>query len=94
METDRPRKYLSDLKRKLLAEGSEVSEKIGHLKMKSADGKMYATDVADRPGGREAEMSPRRGSELCERPVYQGARPGYAEPRRQIIPRIIPSALH
>ena len=47
METDRPRKYWSDLKRKLLAEGSEVSEKIGHLKMKSADGKMYATDVAD-----------------------------------------------
>ncbi|MBR0110243.1 MAG: hypothetical protein IJM05_06585 [Bacteroidales bacterium] len=47
VETDRPRKYWSDLKRKLLAEGSEVSEKIGHLKMKSADGKMYATDVAD-----------------------------------------------
>ena len=42
METDRPRKYWSDLKRILLAEGSEVSEKIGQLKMKSADGKMYA----------------------------------------------------
>ena len=47
VETDRPRKYWSDLKRKLLAEGSELSEKIGQLKMKSADGKMYATDVAD-----------------------------------------------
>ena len=47
VSTDRPRKYWSDLKRKLLAEGSELSEKIGQLKMKSADGKMYATDVAD-----------------------------------------------
>jgi len=47
VETDRPRKYWSDLKRKLLAEGSKLSEKIGQLKMKSADGKMYATDVAD-----------------------------------------------
>ena len=34
VETDRPRKYWSDLKRKLLAEGSELSEKIGQLKMK------------------------------------------------------------
>ena len=47
VDTDRPRKYWSDLKRKLIAEGSELSEKIGQLKMKSADGKMYATDVAD-----------------------------------------------
>ena len=51
VETDRPRKYWSDLKRKLLAEGSELSEKIGQLKMKSADGKMYATDVADQEQG-------------------------------------------
>lgn len=47
VETERPRKYWSDLKRKLNAEGSELSEKIGQLKMRSADGKMYATDVAD-----------------------------------------------
>lgn len=47
VETDRPRKYWSDLKRKLKLEGSELSEKIGQLKMKSADGKMYSTDVAD-----------------------------------------------
>lgn len=47
VDTDRPRKYWSDLKRKLIAEGSELSEKIGQLKMKSSDGKMYATDVAD-----------------------------------------------
>lgn len=46
-ETDRPRKYWSDLKVKLKKEGSELSEKIGQLKMQSYDGKMYATDVAD-----------------------------------------------
>lgn len=45
--TDRPRKYWSDLKSKLQKEGSQLSEKIGQLKMASADGKMYATDVAD-----------------------------------------------
>ncbi len=45
--TDRPRKYWSDLKAKLKKEGSELSEKIGQLKMQSDDGKMYATDVAD-----------------------------------------------
>jgi hypothetical protein len=45
--TDRPRKYWSDLKAKLKNEGSELSEKIGQLKMQSADGKFYKTDVAD-----------------------------------------------
>lgn len=45
--TDRPRKYWSDLKSKLKKEGSELSEKIGQLKMKSSDGKFYKTDVAD-----------------------------------------------
>ena len=45
--TDRPRKYWSDLKAKLKQEGSELSEKIGQLKMKSKDGKFYNTDVAD-----------------------------------------------
>ena len=43
----RPRKYWSDLKTKLQKEGSELSEKIGQLKMQSADGKFYKTDVAD-----------------------------------------------
>ena len=46
-ETDRPRKYWSDLKTKLKKEGSELSEEIGQLKMQSADGKLYNTDVAD-----------------------------------------------
>ena len=45
--TDRPRKYWSDLKAKLKKEGSELSEKIGQLKMQSSDGKNYLTDVAD-----------------------------------------------
>ena len=46
-ESDRPRKYWSDLKSKLKKEGSELSEKIGQLKMKAPDGKMRLTDVAD-----------------------------------------------
>ena len=45
--TDRPRKYWSDLKSKLNAEGSQLSAKIGQLKMLSSDGKKYLTDVAD-----------------------------------------------
>lgn len=45
--TDRPRKYWGDLKTKLKKEGSELSEKIGQLKMQSTDGKYYKTDVAD-----------------------------------------------
>jgi hypothetical protein len=46
-ESDRPRKYWSDLKTKLTKEGSQLSEKIGQLKMEAEDGKMRATDVAD-----------------------------------------------
>ncbi len=45
--TDRPRKYWSDLKSKLNNEGSELSEKIGQLKMAAEDGKMRLTDIAD-----------------------------------------------
>ena len=47
IENNRPRKYWSDLKSKLKEEGSELSEKIGQLKLKSSDGKFYNTDVAD-----------------------------------------------
>lgn len=46
-KTKRPRKYWSDLKTKLMKEGSQVSEKIGQLKMQAADGKFYGTDGAD-----------------------------------------------
>jgi hypothetical protein len=45
--SDRPRKYWSDLKKKLNQEGSQLSDKIGQLKMPSADGKSYLTDVAN-----------------------------------------------
>src|SRR4030043_2013628 len=46
--SDRPRKYWSDLKKKLLQEGyEELSEKIGQLKLQSSDGKFYATDCAN-----------------------------------------------
>ena len=44
-ETARPRKYWNDLKKKLENEGSELSEKIGQLKLPAADGKMRETDV-------------------------------------------------
>jgi hypothetical protein len=46
-QTDRPRKYWDDLKRKLKDEGSGVSEKIGQLKMIAPDGKMRLTDTVD-----------------------------------------------
>ena len=46
-ESDRPRKYWSDLKNKLKQEGNEASEKIGQLKLKSQDGKYRLTDVCD-----------------------------------------------
>ncbi len=43
-ESQRPRKYWSDLKIKLSNEGFQLSEKIGQLKMQSVDGKYYLTD--------------------------------------------------
>jgi len=43
--TDNPRRYWSDLKRKLKAEGSQLYEEIVQLKMKTPDGKMRLTDV-------------------------------------------------
>ena len=39
-----PKRYWSDLKRKLTAEGSQLYEKIVQLKFAAADGKQYATD--------------------------------------------------
>jgi hypothetical protein len=44
--SERPRKYWNDLKTKLKKEGSELSEKIGQLKMEASDGKFYKTVVA------------------------------------------------
>ena len=45
-----PKRYWSDLKRKLDDEGSELYEKIVRLKMKSQDGKMRLTDTLDTEG--------------------------------------------
>lgn len=46
--TANPRRYWSDLKRKLKAEGAnELYEKIVQLKMLSSDGKRYKTDVSN-----------------------------------------------
>ena len=46
-DSPRPRKYWNALKTKLEAEGSELSSKMGQLKLPSSDGKSYLTDVAD-----------------------------------------------
>lgn len=46
-ESPRPRKYWNALKTKLKQEGSELSQKVGQLKLESSDGKNYLTDVAD-----------------------------------------------
>ncbi len=46
-DSPRPRKYWSALKSKLKAEGSELSQVLGQLKMQADDGKFYSTDVAD-----------------------------------------------
>ena len=46
-ESPRARKYWNALKSKLQEEGSELSHKLGQLKMTANDGKMRETDVAD-----------------------------------------------
>lgn len=45
-DSENPRRYWSDLKRKLVKEGSQLYEEIVQLKMLSSDGKYYKTDVA------------------------------------------------
>jgi hypothetical protein len=50
-DSQNPRRYWSDLKRKLTAEGfSQLYEIIVQLKMISSDGKQYLTDCADSKG--------------------------------------------
>ena len=49
-ESSQPRKYWNDLKKKLALMGSELSDKIGQLKMQAEDGKMRVTDVLDTKG--------------------------------------------
>ena len=51
VENKIPRNYWSDLKRRLIDEGSQLHEKIVQLKMKSKkDGKNYLTDTLDTKG--------------------------------------------
>ena len=45
-----PKRYWTDLKRKLIDEGSELYEKIVRLKMRAQDGKMRETDTLDTQG--------------------------------------------
>lgn len=49
-ESPRPRKYWNALKTKLAEEGSELSHKVGQLKMTAKDGKQRNTDVLDTKG--------------------------------------------
>jgi len=49
-DSKRARKYWNDLKTDLKKEGSQLSEKIGQLKLKASDGKYYNTDVLDTKG--------------------------------------------
>lgn len=46
-DSPNPRKYWSVLKTRLKKEGSELATNCSQLKMQSADGKYYMTDVAD-----------------------------------------------
>ncbi|MBK9983447.1 MAG: hypothetical protein IPP15_13850 [Saprospiraceae bacterium] len=46
-ESPNPRKYWSVLKTRLKKEGSQLTTNCSQLKMQSADGKYYKTDVAD-----------------------------------------------
>jgi len=46
-DNERPRKSWNDLKTKLLKKGSQLSDKIGQLKLPADDGKLRLTDVAD-----------------------------------------------
>lgn len=46
-DSPNPRKYWSVLKTRLKQEGSELATNCSQLKMQSADGKFYKTDVAD-----------------------------------------------
>jgi len=43
--SNNPRRYWSDLKRKLISEGSQLYENIVQLKLPATDGKNYSTDV-------------------------------------------------
>ena len=45
-----PKRYWTDLKKKLIKEGSQLYENIVRLKMKAQDGKLRETDSLDTEG--------------------------------------------
>ena len=49
-DSNNPRRYWSDLKRKLISEGSQLYDKIVQLKLQAPDGKMRETDVLNTKG--------------------------------------------
>jgi len=49
-ESQTPRNYWSNLKRKLIKEGSQLHSKIVRLKLQAGDGKSYLTDVLNTEG--------------------------------------------
>lgn len=49
-ESNIPKRYWSDLKKRLTDEGSQLYEKIVRLKMRAPDGKMRQTDTLDMEG--------------------------------------------
>ena len=49
-----PKRYWSDLKNKLVQEGSQLYDNIVRLKMKAKDGKSYLTDTLNTEGMRES----------------------------------------
>ncbi|MFN3640414.1 MAG: Bro-N domain-containing protein, partial [Flavobacterium sp.] len=46
-ESSIPKRYWTDLKKKLRLEGSQLYDNLVQLKLQSSDGKFYKTDVAD-----------------------------------------------
>ena len=49
-DSNAPKRYWSDLKRKLLEEGSQLYENVVRLKLKAQDGKLRETDTLDTKG--------------------------------------------
>ncbi|MGN1358320.1 MAG: BRO family protein, partial [Bacilli bacterium] len=49
-ESNIPKRYWTDLKKKLIEEGSQLYENIVRLKMKATDGKFRETDTLDTEG--------------------------------------------
>ena len=80
-DSPKPRTYWSVLKTRLKKEGSELATNCSQLKMESADGKNYLTDVANTEQLlRLVQSIPSPKADLCPArhygPANQGGRPG------------------